>query len=394
MKTNLTVLLWVFFSLAGLISCRKEKLVNESYPGKNGHLIERLKTFYEGHSETKGKPISEGDPLWKELFISATGKEYIIPVKFPSNMKAAKEKLSKYLFIRDTGKEMTGTYMYVFDKYDFLQKNGKAGRLFDLFKNAQQGKGDVLIARRELLPADHSGDRKMGSFVGTKIKETKKPLQAKGTSDTVVPANSVPVQSCEEQGGIVIEIQWWYQTYVDGVLVYEEYLYSTYECWGGGGGGGGGGGTVPPTPEQLCQIKSDMFVAAGNAVSEVVSSSVTEGPLEKTIYHNWKFFNAVTWGIYSYEKVRFKRRSIRLGWEFQEYTSLGDAAIGTSIGGTRQYHIISKEAENKVIAAKVSIQFTVTHNVLCEYFPLPPLTLHYTSNTLIGAGPLIVQYES
>lgn len=48
---------------------------------------------------------------------------------------------------------------------------------------------------------------------------------------------NAPVPECD--GGYV-QIDWYYQIWIDNQLVYEEYLYSTTECLTGGGGGGGG----------------------------------------------------------------------------------------------------------------------------------------------------------
>ncbi len=48
------------------------------------------------------------------------------------------------------------------------------------------------------------------------------------------------------EGCVIVQIDWYYQIYEGGILVYEEYLFTTNEtqCTGGGGGGGGGDTTI------------------------------------------------------------------------------------------------------------------------------------------------------
>ncbi len=54
-----------------------------------------------------------------------------------------------------------------------------------------------------------------------------------------------------EEGCIIEQIDWYWQTFINGVLVSEEYLFTTNEIICEGGGGGGGGGSLPPNQQPL-----------------------------------------------------------------------------------------------------------------------------------------------
>jgi hypothetical protein len=199
--------------------------------------------------------------------------------------------------------------------------------------------------------------------------------------------NSVPAYECEANGGTMVEIEWWYQIFDEnGNLLFEEYVYSTYECWGAGQGGG------TPTNSQVCQLQAGIFMAQGNASSELLNSTVEETNLEKKVFTTWTIYKAGTWSISSIDRVIFNRPNLSSGWIFSSYTHLGDAAVGAIYGGTRTYNILSTEITNNWnIKVNLRIDYTVTSTAKCSFIPsaiLPPITTAFNANRIISAGPM------
>ena len=182
--------------------------------------------------------------------------------------------------------------------------------------------------------------------------------------DSGITTENAPIDDCSTNGGTVVQIEWWFQTYENGVLVSEVYLYSTYECWGGGGGGGGGGGT-PITPEQLCQIQLQTFENQGAAVSQLISTTTTyEDALSMNVVYNWKIYSALTWGLISYEDAVISKIPLNGGGYIKEYSSFTHrviAQVGSSIGGTRTFQDLGATINKTQTRALVQIDFTVTH---------------------------------
>lgn len=149
-----------------------------------------------------------------------------------------------------------------------------------------------------------------------------------------------------------------------------------------------GRGKYIPTHPAQCETQLQQFVSAGSSVSTPVATWEEESSLEKTVYHDWKIYQAGTWGIMSFDKARFVRPNIRSGWIFSEYTHRGDAPVGTSFGGTRDYSIIGAEVTNNwSIAVKIRIDFLVNHHVACDCPVIPNVVNSpFTSYCIIRAG--------
>lgn len=199
--------------------------------------------------------------------------------------------------------------------------------------------------------------------------------------------NGYQAEDCQANGGSMVTIDWYYQVWVNGNLVYEEYLFTTQECWAGGGGGGGGGGN--PTN---CQQLINDYASLGSSVEQIISHTENVQPNTATVYHDWMIYKAVTWGIISREKVVFYRDSPNKPWKRCEYTHLGDSPTGLTLGGNRTYSIQYIHPTDYAISCKVEIGFSVTSSLVCQGSPASVTTAHI-STSLIKAPLSHVIYE-
>ncbi len=203
-------------------------------------------------------------------------------------------------------------------------------------------------------------------------------------------SNNYQIEDCEANGGTIVTIDWYYQTWVNGILISEEYLYTTQECWTGGNGGGGGSGGGGNGPN--CNAAIEDYANLGTSVDQTVSHTEVTQNTTATINHDWIIYKAVTWGIMSRERVVFYRNAQNKPWIRSEYTHLGDSPTGLALGGTRTYNIQYTQPTDYGISCKVEIGYSVTSSLVCSGSPLSVTTAH-TSLTLIKAPLGQVVYE-
>jgi hypothetical protein len=169
-------------------------------------------------------------------------------------------------------------------------------------------------------------------------------------------SNNRPPEPCE---GTLVSIDWYWQTFVDGVLVSEEYLFTTYECQAGGGGGGG-------TIALGCQAQLEAMVAAGTVMnnSPVTETTDMETDHEFVKRYSWKLFSAGSWGLISYEKGVLERvtypNNTRL-WEFKSFDHMSIGEAGMGIGGTYSFADLGATINKTKYTAYVQVDFSVTY---------------------------------
>jgi|GEM_PF-7030671 len=408
MKTKITSFSGIFLFFLLLNSCKKDSSENSVLPVTETATIHELRQFFNNKAESLKKSASTsdfypdfGDIQWSKAVVFPNNEKFLIPVNINARKVSKTFHTQKFLVITKQKVDRKATFYHVITDLSKVNAAVTTSTVIRLLENKKDVQPEitskaVIIHELDLTSIFSSQkqnaefhDGRNGEFLNFKVKEIKE-YSSKG-SDTGVANDLYPLESCTANGGTILEIEWWYQVYSNGVLIYEEYVYSTYECVGGSGGGGGGGNGGSTN---ACVSALSSFVNSGATVSQLVSTSTQEQPLRKTILYNWRIYKALTWGIISYEKVDFERQSIRLGWVFKSYTPLGDTEVGSCIGGTRTYKIISKIAEDKVIGALITIDFTVTHKAQCPLnFVLPSLTTTHQSTVLIKAGPMQIIHE-
>ncbi len=209
-------------------------------------------------------------------------------------------------------------------------------------------------------------------------------------SKTIVPAqNYAPLPgNCS-----YVVIEWYYQVYVNGVLVYEEYIGNSVMVTcnedGNGGGGGGGGGTL------TCEQQMENFINQGIAFSgPVTQTDVSNTGIIWIKSYDWPIFKAATWGLFSFDKGTLEKihyPNIDL-WEFQSFQHLQIAEVGTVIGGTRTF--LDLGAIINITPSKTSVweqvNFSVSSKATCS--PFNPVTLTYTSSkTFFAPNNIVIQ---
>lgn len=366
MKARFLVLIAVALSCL-FISCRKDVLPSEPVSVTSEAIIQKLKNFYQQEtqsSEFKKRIVrDQGLPDWEHT-ISSDGK-YLIPITVNSHKSNGKYNSSKYLLLTDTDNHLKAQYIYwVNDKSTGVPPTDLREvfqRLTGGYTGSLKAANGIAIALADMKQP--TSDFRKGNSMQYKIVES----SAKG-GDTTIIANNLPQANCQENGGTLVEIEWWYQEYDNyGNLIYEEYVYSTYECWGIGNGGGGGGGGSTPTPEQICAMKMDNFVAQGTPVSQLISTVTTyEDAAGLNVTYNWKIYSALTWGLLSYEDAVISKIPLPRGGYIKEYSSFTHRLItnvGASIGGTRTFQDLGATINKTQTRAQVRIDFTVTHTI-------------------------------
>lgn len=192
---------------------------------------------------------------------------------------------------------------------------------------------------------------------------------------------------------IVTCINWYWNTYVNGVLVESVYAFTTCNDNDasidpeGGGSGGGGDGTDP------CITTVALGEAFINAVQAVDGSSQILGspPTDNdnwTVPYNWSIFTAGTWGLVSYEnatlnKVHYQNYS---RWEFQSMSHISVQHTGANIGGTRTFTYINSNFNvtptHQTIWNRIDFSVSSTAATIAGCSPLPTLTILYNANTI------------
>lgn len=388
--------LLVLFTLI-FTSCQKENIQKELRPISDKTALDKLKAFYKSETSTTSKNNAvtsfrpdRGEPDWEKTMYAVEEGKYILPVQI--NKREINEDINanKYLVISEKEGKLTGFFYYAISKAK-LRNSLQIGNVLtaiNVFDRKQQnlvkdiGITKVGINGSQALDKESMADNKQfHNFMGYRIKSSDV-RAGKGSGNEIVN-NYVEPESCTAGGGTVVEIEWWYQEYDQhGNVTFEEYVYSTFECWGGTAGGGGGGGGSP-TSEQICQMKMDQFIADGHATSNLISEeTVYEDAGGMNVVYNWGIFNAFTWGLISYEDATITKIPVIHGGYIREYSSFTHrtiAAIGVSIGGTRTFQDLGATINKTQTRAQVRIDYSVTSSV-ADGCILPPLTNLYNAN--------------
>ena len=385
--TLLAVCLYCFSFLA----CKKiddtENFINTK-PENNKVLEESYKKAMTGlrkEANDKMSPsyyLSKAKPNW-EKSISLTEKNiFIIPLQMNLSDKNKKSKKNyAFALYNRSGNLTQGQFFMIRNTNNDLEEP----------EAIELAKKFVLNPEKQNIPPGNiistiSMTKKNADIANGNIVFLKEKVH-KGSEGS----SNYEAENCEANGGTIVTIDWYYQTWVNGILVNEEYLFTTHECWGGGGGGGGAGGGGGSGSN--CNTAIEDFAGLGHSVEQTVSRNEVIDNNTATVYFDWMIYKAITWGIMSREKVVFYRNASNKPWNRSEYTHLGDSPTGMVIGGTRNYSIQYIHPTDYAISCKVEIGFSVTSSLSCAGSSISLTTAH-TALSLIKA-PLshVVVYE-
>ncbi len=380
MKTNYLNLFFLISFCFLLFGCHKENFENTILTNIDKTKLEQLKQYYNEQVDIFVKTNKNiailGEPQWDKTIYSLENRIYIIPVVL--NVVKSQEQFStyKFLLITTNSEKIDGSFYYAVVNN---QKSKKVIQSQDILKN-------IFLSDTE----SRVGYEKGISFIKTPISFDGKVINNKGKTYhqslnflPVAPLeskvkDSVVVSNLCESGGSEVCYNFYLLTWEDNVIIAVDFLYSICSCPYGGGGTTGTGNS------NSCQAMANNFAYSGGPVSVTMREyQASLNDIELVCEYDWKIFSAFTWGIISYERIKWKRAATNLAFTFFSYATIGDTPVGASIGGTRTYNIIEKTGTNYYnIRALVKIKYTVTSQVICSITtPInPPVTLAYAAS--------------
>ncbi len=248
----LFILLGVFF-----VSCKKDLLVLDYHENASISNIELVKNWY---NKQKGLLKNEGgknrfslksiktnnNPKWEKTIWSKKSSSYITPITIDKKNLKGEIDVEKYLITKiNTANEIQEeSYLFVINKNIQQQTERSLTNCINYLENSPlQESNSILFITYDLdynLIISKSVESKIDK-INVKIHIDQKNIEE---INEISPSYADP----NEEGCSFITIDWYWQTYENGVLVAEEYVYSTNElvCTGGGGGEGSGGGNIDP----------------------------------------------------------------------------------------------------------------------------------------------------
>lgn len=287
MKTIRTSVMLIPLMAILLMGCKRESLNHEPVAQEPG-MGEKVKAWYEARpaSQTTGKvkSISRSDryfsePDWSTTRYYPASQLFISPVKFDPQKTAVNSNQKKFLVTtgNSDGIISSGKYIYLLTK----KAEGPAPAFV---QNAEPA-----FLMQQKIPAGFSGAvfeyDLDNNFISGRYyehgKQTDNITRLSYKSGSTGNGSNYADPNCE---GVVICVEWYWQTWVNGVLVYEEYLYTTCECMEQGGGGGGG---QTQTPQQML----DQVLLNGHPVSiKTGSSLVSESSTIRVRDYIWMYY--------------------------------------------------------------------------------------------------------
>lgn len=387
MKQNILGLFFTLTIAATLCSCKKETALPAEtalqQPAK-----EQLKEWYAGQT-AKGQPDGEkikfylnaGTPDWDNA--KQVGNTYITPVIISGN----KGRGQKFLVtsIAANGNLASGKYVYV-----IKNKEAATAVPYSLLneilttQKAPAGFTGSMVEynlKHELIAAASFENGILDAAKVVNVNWRPKVNNAAASKDPeIVPNYANP---CEGEQGTCID--WYWQTFVDGVLVDEEYLYTTCHCGGGGGG----------SSETTCQQQNQNFASQGMVNNGPITSvdEYNDGTTWIKSY-NWPIFTVGTWGLLSYEKGTMEKKyypsNNTTRWEYQSFEHVLIAEVGVVVGGSRTFQdlgaTINMTSTNT--SAWVQVAFSVSSKSSCWFGN--PVVIPYNANKTFRAPNSIV----
>lgn len=209
--------------------------------------------------------------------------------------------------------------------------------------------------------------------------------------------NQLPVENLEppEEGCEYITIDWYWQTYVNGVLVYEEYLYSSNAlyCPGGGGGGGSSGGNNAVAE---CNARFNELINNAAVSSEQIGKTMLyQYQMERSYTYTWKcLVSPGGWYLRSVDIGTHERNNPHEPWRWKSIVHQRIDVIGMPIGGSVEVlgPGVATVTHMGNINANMTLTFAVKYKPLCVGIPLidqliPPYTIDYSSSTIFSLNP-------
>lgn len=273
--------------------CKKEGGDNNFSDPPQSSII-KAKTWFANENNKSGESgrkattasleFSGDNPQWNETRYFETARTLVTPVVLDNHNKSSAGKVAKFLVMQEDqeGQIEEGYYVYLLSK-------GAGPQLTPALlsrKDIPGGFTGALIRYSidgRLLSADHYENGEPAAKYDK--------ISNRQNDGTVPTQNSMP--NCEPDQTSCID--WYWQTYQNGILIYEEYLYTTCHCEGTNTGGGGTGtGTSGPCGlncEQVQQLMDNISITTSHEVTGHGGAEYTgpSGIIRMAWVHNWQF---------------------------------------------------------------------------------------------------------
>lgn len=388
MKTTFTARTWVFFTWLLMTGCSKNfSEENENLVSPPAPVVSKLQSLYERtlqENSRAGFIPGQGIPEWTKAIFSAEENSYIIPVSLNAGKMNGKFNVQKFLRMA-AGKQFAGEYFYV-----VAAKNTPALDAADAVRTIRfaQAKKELAtglpaVVRSPLLT--HTGKIENGIRPKTISEAGKRDGAVSTGPDT---GNLLP-QACD--GGTMVQIDWYYQEYDNyGNVIYEEYVFSTWECWQTGGGGGGGSNACSgATPQNI--------LSAGGPVSITQSTQLIESlPSERKFKRLWIFHvQPIMYPMNMSSILYFKSEDLAIQrfagnrWKWQALNHLQHFKEGFSFGIVVNLASLSSVgvvgSGPTANGAAMHLSYTIEMSLFCSGSPASHSALYNSSNVwLLG----------
>lgn len=275
-------------AVIALFGCKKIASTEEFIQVDNAS-IEKVKNWYDkvpviinvnlANSKTI-TALPKGTPDWTRISYNPQERIYTIPVIIPFHGGSAKASTFEYLIVKeDNNRNISDGYysMIVMDKTKTgaITKSKLTSALMQLKSAPPNFNGAVLQynIRNEFINAGYYENGQLKSKTDL------------STGKPQIGNSLMPTPDCD---GTPVCIDWYWQHFENGVLVFEEYLYTTCDCIGGTGGNGGQG-------NEACQNTFNQILATGTPVSENMGfDALSQTSTHRVGAYHWRIFTAST----------------------------------------------------------------------------------------------------
>ncbi len=361
-----TTVLWLLV-IASLAACKKIDAPTEKV---STSTVQKLKDWYQKQKPPKvhsqnldGDDLPEVEPDWDEVQYYPTTFLYKIPLDFEID----NPRVAQYLLLHqdNAGNILSGEYAFILLKD--IQNNITKEGLETLFPK---------LTTFDDMPAELAASMVKynlnGEFIDSKKVENSIISITEEKLEFV--EKNAPLPECQA----TLCTDWYWTTWLNGVVITESYLYTTCTCisYGGGGGTTGNGNNSPTS----CQSQLTAFSNQGHSTfSPVAEQTLTETSSSIKKKYIWKAYTAGTWGLLSYEEGVIAKipgpNNITVK-QFESFTHTSMASVGFSIGGTRTFQDLGASINVTPFHVQEQLDFTVTHKVACI---VTDITLPYTA---------------
>lgn len=377
MKTKVQALI-CFFVLFSIFGCKKQYLENEN-------ISEKISTVQNTKSGL-GNPI--GVVNTQKILID--GKEFYIPQKVLFNetkyFSESRISITPVEIVSVAGNAQSNKYLVTFsdDKGNVKEKN-----YFVVLSEKKVEVTDDLFKFKN-IPVDFRG-----AIIKFDINDNiliSKHFE-KGTIVNVVDKIATKVSKKQlpiggyaplDEGCSYVTIDWFWETYENGILISSEYVFSSQivVCEGGGGGGG----STPPTPEELCQQAINNILNDAQSTSNLLTNNVESvASLDQTKIYTWKCGKGAGWYVVATDRGVQNKQRVSDHWKWVSLTNLSVTQNGNTLsyGGSVTVTKNYDEPTLGLYFAKMAIQLHVRATVsylgitLSDDRDLPPSVMTY-----------------